>query len=195
MHLTDDQLLELTQNDKEHLAQCEACNQRALNLISMRNKMHLQPIIPDLTTNWSALKQVHQKQQQLILVKQVQQKVIFWRFSSLALAASIAAIAFWPQLTIQPTQNSYQSEQIVLTNWIEQNNQIQQQLALQLNDNLLSRDSFNQLQVQLNVIDESLQQAYLTNSSVNKKLELWQQRKQLVENSLLINKDSHIISI
>jgi hypothetical protein len=209
MHLTDEELFELNGLSKHHLAQCSQCNKRASILIEMRQQL-AQPAVkssmPDFSANWHSIKQAHHDQQQhkqKIVTIKTQRKATFWRFTSIALAASIAVMAFLPQ--VMTVNEDPLTDTSMLASWVEQNAQLQQQLEQQQleqlpNVDLFTRVAVNQLKVKLVDIDRSLQQAYLLNSSDEKKLKLWQQRKQLVEHSLqkinnLKLKKTHHISI
>jgi len=210
MHLTDEKLLELNESDSEHLLQCNECKQRAKVLIRIRQQLDQQicqnSTLPDFKASWQIVKQVHfevhQQRESLENIKttKAQHKITFWQVSSMMLAASLLIVAIFPHMKVNPELELPTANKIVLVKWIEENVQLQQLFEQQFNRNLLSRVSINQLQLKLANIDDLLQQAYFKNASDEEKLKLWQQRKKIIENSLLNIrnlklKNSHTISI
>jgi hypothetical protein len=191
MHLTDEQLLELDEVSKQHLEKCTECKKRANVLLSMRQQLSLEPEMPDFEANWKDIRHSYQIQQK----KTSEKKVIFWRFSALAFAAAFAFMAVLPLFNYDGINNVLHTDKVALADWVEQNRQVQLQLEQQLNANFLSRVQFNQLQMQLTPIDMSLQKVYLLNKPTSEKIQLWQQRKQLIENSLIKIQQPHITSI
>ncbi|MFT5294575.1 MAG: hypothetical protein ACI9YH_000581 [Colwellia sp.] len=191
MHLTDEKLLELDEVSKQHLEKCTECNNRANVLLSMRQQLTLQPEMPDFEANWQDIKHSYQIQQK----KTSEKKVIFWRFSALAFAAAFAVMAVLPLFNYDEVNDVFHADKVILAGWVEQNRLVQQQLHQQLNANFLSRVQFNQLQMQLTPIDMSLQKVYLLNKPTSEKIQLWQQRKQLIENSLIKRQQPYITSI
>lgn len=191
MHLSDNNLLELGKQERAHLQDCEICRERAKTILELRNNIvdsqqySAQP--PPWKDIQKSLYEVQKEQQ----IQQAEKKTAFWKITSLALAASLATVAIWSQLFNSSSENLFVNEQASLLALIEDNKQLQQQVALKQ----LNPADFKTLQTQLEVVDKALQQAYLQQLTEEEKLELWQLRLQILQYSLTTKKNSNILRI
>ncbi|KGJ98036.1 hypothetical protein [Thalassotalea sp. ND16A] len=198
MHLSDQQLLQLTTESNLHLQGCAVCKQRAAVLQSVRQQLKQPPKMPDLAMSWQKIEQTlsqqEQQDQQTAGIAKVKKQASLWRYSSFALAATLLALLILPLLNITNVERQPNDEGKMLSSWIQESNQLQQQLeALIKADAPLGLD-VEQVHYQLVVIDKKLQQAYLQNRPDNDKKQLWLRRKQIIETALK-PMPMHVISI
>jgi|GEM_PF-1411974 len=195
MHLSDEQLLELDESGKIHLMSCEQCRERAAEVLHIRAQLGQLNTVPAPQQSWLAIKADYQSQQRQQQQQQADKKLAFWRISSFALAASLAAVLIWqwPQLLERKGQPG--SEAIQMASLIDQNRLLQQQLNQQLVTRTLTSSANKQLQIALAAIDRALQQAYLQNASEEDKAALWLQRQKIIQESLKTPHNNQIIRI
>lgn len=191
MHLSDDELLEIDEPGKLHLAECGECRQRAKVLFELRNAISENIQAPVNAPPWSSLHQHLQAVQKEQRIKQVENRARFWRVSSFALAASLAVVVLWQGTFREDIKQLSGSEESQLIALIDTNKQLQQQVMLKN----LGGVEFKALQMQLEVIDKALQQAYLQELSEEQKAALWQQRQLILKRSLANKKESKILRI
>ena len=191
MHLTNEELCELDEVAKTHLRQCDACRQRASRLLEIRKHLAQTPKIPDLQASWLPVRQAFEERQQQQVIRAERRKAAFWRWSSLGLAASLMLVVLSP---VFQSPSELPAEQL-LNQWVTQNDRLQRQWQQQIGSDLLLQVNHRQVQLQLRLIDQQLLQAYLQNRSAREKLELWQQRKHLIEQSLLGKSAADTLSI
>ena len=193
MHLTDEQLLDLSKVDQLHLSECEECQQQLLCLKTIREQMATLPILKQPKDNWMEIQKLHKKRQQEQQLQKTHKKMNYWRVTSIALAASLTIVIFWPKSQLfQPDVNA-QNKQLALL--IEQNNFLQKQLNKRNTTFNLSNVDFNYLQSELNTIDQILQRAYLQQSSSEEKTRLWKNRQEIIKQLLSTTEQKKSIRI
>ncbi len=182
MHLNDQQLTELGENELSHISSCSLCKQRLTVLKQLRSgliSVDIPAPIQSLEEGWQALKlaqQVHQKELTIVKNKKNAQ---LWKFSSLSLAASIlfVVIFFGNHHTFSP-EVDHEAQLVAL---IEQNNLLQQQLVALQNDKKTAVDDYGLLRYQLTAMDKKIQQVYTDITPTEQKLALWLERQKTIE--------------
>jgi hypothetical protein len=177
-HLTDDQLLELEDIHQPHLTNCDYCQQRQQYISQIRNKLTAMPLL-------QAPAIIEQKINAQLFAKQPSigqssasiKKGFMWRTMQVSLAASIVvmvAISWW-RVTAPPITEDVYSALVLM---IEKNNQV---FSENNNDNGKPAVFIDmQFDDDLSGIETAIQNAYLNNSSPQKKLRLWEQRHELL---------------
>ncbi len=182
MHLSDEQLLEPNESGQLHIDQCEVCLHKMNNLNKMRQHFHSLSENSIATENWREIQKIQKERQQSLELKHTQKQLNRWKISSLALAASITAIMLWPVFQTTPKTPSVASQQ--LNQLIEQNRYLQQQLDDTSQYDYQTKVSYQLIQMDIQSVDQAIQRAYLQGADNELKSELWEKRKQLV-NQLL----------
>ncbi len=195
MHLTNEQLLELNEENREHLAQCEACCVRAKNLAAMRTK--LQDLTEQKPTldNWQQIKTSYQNQKHQQQIDLANKKVVFWKKISVAMAASLVLFLAGQNYVLNNNQQKSFNQALELAKAVESNDMVQNLLVSQLKNNSLNTMQVLSLQSELDNIDRKLQQAYLNKNSNEEKSTLWQQRRELIQSSIVADKKTEIMKI
>ena len=182
MHLSDEQLLEPSESGQLHIDQCEVCCHKMNNL----NKMRLHFLSSSkknlVMGNWREIQKVQKERQQSLELKRTQKQLNRWKISSLALAASLTAIMLWPVSQTTPKSPSIANQQLIQL--IEQNRYLQQQLDDTSQYEYQTKVSYQLIQMDIQSVDQAIQRAYLQGADNELKSELWEKRKQLV-NQLL----------
>ena len=187
MHLTDQQLIEDDYDENIHFSQCQPCQQRLEHLLVIRQQL-LDIVPPDHQIDqWQSIKQDFLSQHQP--PSSNKKKLNFWRLTSMSLAASLVLFA----ILLSPPFKDNPSQASDLEVLIAKNNQLQQQLVT-LNGQL-KLAGIKQLQFQLGQLDAVIQQAYFDQLSDDHKITLWQQRQQLISNTLINQQQSKIVRI
>ena len=193
MHLSDEQLLEIDAVGELHLSQCKDCQQRADNLLSVRNKLNELPLKILPSDNWEKIRYTYQMRNDEVKHKQNEKRITRWKISAFALAASLILAVIFPRTLIMDREAENTDQQLTLL--IEQNNLLQQQL-INLRPEIVSEsDSFNFLRSQFSVLDRSIQRAHIQKKSKKEKLELWQKRQELLKQWLTTKTPLNTISI
>lgn len=195
MHLTNEQLLELNEEDREHLAKCDACRVRAQNLTAMRAKLQNLAEQKPMSDNWQQIKASYQSQNHHQKINLANKKVTFWRNMTVAMAASLVLFMAGQNYLLNSNQQENLEQTAELTRLIESNNMIQGLLSSQLEGNPGDTMKVVNLQVELDIIDEKLQQAYLKKITNEEKSALWQQRQALIQSSIFADKKTEIMKI
>lgn len=182
MHLTDEQLLELDQSGHLHIEQCESCRQRASNLNDMRRAFQTMPDITLPPGGWQKIQKIQVERQQFTDLKRTRQQLTRWKIGSLALAASFLAVMFWPLAQSPSISHPVTNQQVSLL--IQQNKRLQLLLDDASQKDSQTKVSYQLLQLDLQSVDQTIQRAYLQGANNDVKSELWEKRKQLV-NQLL----------
>jgi len=191
MHLNDEQLLELSDENKHHLEQCKTCSQRAINLAQIRQELSILPVDAMPNKNWQAIKQQYENQHDKA---QPRIKVFrFWRVASLAIAASALLMIYMPSVNMLNTSEFSKDEQ--LANLIAENNQLQQQLFKSLNEKNNQQINVALMQSQLSLIDSSIQQAYIEEGAIDDLSKLWTQRLALMKNQFSRQSSPNTVNI
>ncbi len=203
MHLSDEQLLAPDKCNHFHLKQCQQCNVRYQHLTSIRGQIKQVVSSSDDMPNfnqdisWLQLKSSLEdakgltKTSPFIKVINVE-RTNFWRNCTVALAASLLLMVFIGFDNLSSSQHGLDSQHELLTQLINENNQLQKQVL-----NLNSAN--NQTKAQLALVsatiqqhDLSLQQAYLVNKADDEKIKLWQQRKDILKRATSSRKQTQI---
>jgi len=203
MHLSDEQLLAPDKHSHFHLRKCQQCNARYQHLTSIRGQIKqvvsrsddIHPFNQDHA--WQRLKLSLEdakgvtKTSPFIKVSNVE-RTNFWRNCSIALAASLLLMVFIGFDNLSSSQHGFDSQNELLTQLINENNQLQKQVL-----NLNSANNQNKAQLALisatiQQHDLSLQQAYLVNKADVEKIKLWQQRKDILKRATSARKQTQI---
>ncbi len=193
MHLTDEQLLEMTDLSMQHLSACRSCSARASNLKNIRQSLHQLNKQRLPISTWQAIQREAKARQQHNQITSIRKEMKDWKLTSFALVASIVAIFFWPiGKSFNPIEQSLNEE---ITHLIQQNKQLQQQLIDLSIRQRKNNVSFQLLQLDVLSMDSSIQRAYMDQTTSKQKLTLWRKRKQLIRRMLLINNDIQKIAI
>ena len=195
MHLTNEELLELNEEGREHIEKCDACRVRAKNLAAMRAKLQNLTEHKPMSNNWQQTKASYQSQNHQQQINLANKKVTFWRGITVAMAASLVLFMAGQNYLFNSNQQENFEQTAELTRLIESNNMIQGLLASQLEGNPGDTMKVVNLQVELDIIDKKLQQAYLKRITNKEKSALWQQRQALIQSSIVANKKSEIMKI
>lgn len=195
MHLTNEQLLELTEESREHLTQCDACRVRAKNLATMRAKLQNLTEQKPMLNNWQQIKASYQSQNHQQQINSANKKVTFWRGITVAMAASLVLFMVGQNYLLNSHQQENVEQAAELARLIESNNIMQSLLIVQLEDESMDDMKVVNLQIELDIIDKKLQQAYLTKNTNKEKSALWQQRQALIQSSIVADKKTEFMKI
>jgi len=195
MHLTNEQLLALNEKSREHLAQCDSCAVKAKNLTAMRTKLQGLAEQKPMTDNWQQIKASYQNQQQHQQIRLANKKATFWRNMTVAMAASLVLFLAGQNYLLNSHQLKKVEQTAELTRLIEANNIMQNLLAARFKGNSKDDIKVVSLQIELDIIDKKLQQAYLSKTTNEEKSALWQQRQALIQSSIVADKKTEIIKI
>ncbi|MBL4942635.1 MAG: hypothetical protein JKY81_13365 [Colwellia sp.] len=195
MHLTNEQLLELNKESREHLIQCDNCSIRAKNLSAMRGKLQNLAEQKPMSDNWQHIKASYQHQNYDQQMNLVNKKTTFWRNMTVAMAASLVLFMAGQNYFLNSHHQQNFEQTAELTRLIESNNIIQSLLVAQFEGNSVDAMKVVNLQIELDIIDKTLQQAYLKNISDKEKTVLWQQRQALIQSSFTADKQPKIMKI
>jgi len=195
MHLSNDELLELDDVGREHLAQCSQCQVRATNLAKIRNQFQNMPNVEPLSAGWQQIRASYQQELQHKALMAERKKVKFWQMVSGGIAASFILMSAWQYVKLPADQITITSQQALIAQVIQENNEIQQQL--------INKYAFGPsleyhrvgIQVELEHIDSKIQKAYLEKLSDQEKLRLWRQRHALLKTALENASQTHILKI
>jgi hypothetical protein len=190
MHLSDEQLLELDKSGHLHIDQCESCYQRVNNLNKIRLTFQTMPQNSLLSGSWQ---KIQNERQQSIELKKTRKELSSWKISSFALAASLTVVMLWPISQSPPTTQSITNQELDLL--IEQNRELQQQLDSTTQLNYLTKVNYQLIHMDIQSIDQAIQRAYLQKASDELKSELWEKRKQLVNQLLSRTKKIQTLTI
>jgi len=193
MHLNDQQLLELSQENNQHITECEACRAKAENLVQLRNQLSDLPQVEVMPDCWSEIQKAHNNNQQEKKLSQTRKQLGQWRLASFALAASLAVFVFWSNIESSPSTNSLMTESLVAL--IEENNELQRLLSNKTKNNYQTHVQYKLQKTDFNLIDQAIQRAYLQGASDLEKYNLWKARKNLMNKLLVETKKTQTIRI
>lgn len=195
MHLSDEQLLDSSQDFSEHISQCSECSNRLSNLESIRNRFQEHSFKMPVSGSWQRLQQEFLAQQHDKQLKHAQQKTAFWQRVCGAIAASF--IMAWMlgsfMLTGPEPGNIPLKGKIVKL--IAKNNDLQEKLTEHYVGEKADSYKVVSLMIELDVIDKKLQQSYLQNKSDSEKSALWIQRQKVIEAALVAVKQPQTLKI
>ena len=182
MHLNDDQLLDLNDEHKNHVNNCELCANRLENLKAVQDQLNSLPQLSIPNKSWQNLQLKHQVSQKNIQLVQHKKRMQRWKLSSLALAASILLVLLVPQLDDSNIPKNDLNQQVA--ELIEQNNWLQQELY-KTNLELESQQvDLSLVSAQLSILDTSIQQAYMEQLPATEVSKLWQKRLEIIKNKI-----------
>jgi hypothetical protein len=182
VHLNDQQLIDLGENERSHISACSVCRQRLEVLKELRTGLQNIDIpepVQSLEDGWQALKLAQQFHQKELTIVQQNKNAKLWKFSSLSLAASIllVIVSVGHNYTFSP-RGEHETQLALL---IEQNNLLQQQVVALQNDKKTAVDDYGQLRYQLTTLDQQIQQVYTDIAPTEQKLALWLKRQKTIE--------------
>lgn len=182
MHLNDYQLLELDERGKLHLNECLECSKKAENLAKIRQALGNLPIRELPNKDWQTLKQLHLSENNNVkYLFGIKKRKVSWAIS-LGIAASVLLMVYIPSMSIFESQ--LLSENQELFNLIEESNQLQQSLFNSTIGEESDQWEISLIQSKINLVDQSLQQAYLHRRSIDEISLLWNKRIVLMKKGL-----------
>lgn len=188
MHLNDKELLELDSEANSHLQNCAECMLRFQNRQAIRDLLKSMPMIPSSEDQWPLLERYFLKEVNQRKVIKENRKVIFWKWVSYSLAASLSAVLIGSIIylkSLNPVATDYNQ----LKNLIEENKILQQRLReINSSQQLVSIDLV-QLNSQLSKIDSAIQRAYQDKATVQLKKSLWIRRLEILEQMAALDID------
>jgi len=194
MHLNNEQLLELDDIAKSHLACCSDCRNKVKNIASLRMGLTKLPILKMPTNNWQQTKQAYLLQLKEQQAEKSKKEMKFWRAGALSMAASLLIVVLWemPKLSVNshmPPEKETQLSQLIAHNQLLQQ-EFSQRATASINSVYLV-----QLNEELSNIDKALQHAYAESVSNKEKEQLWQQRHKIIGQMLLATEQQKTITI
>jgi len=184
MHLSNDQLLELTNENKQHLLQCKQCQQKLDHLKTLRFNVRNQMENHQAPDQWQKIKDSFEAQQQEKQLHRFTKKVQFWKIASVAIAASFTLVVIWQTFNHHFLIDQYHEQTAQLNLLIKKNNAMQQIINDKLSKSGITNIRTINLQIELDIIDNALQQAYLQKVDTDKKSTLWRQRELILKETL-----------
>jgi len=181
MHLTDEQLLELDEHSTEHLISCEACKTRFKNLANTRRVLAESINHETTISQWKTIKNIAKAKQQSDELKLIRRYKNKWRIINFGLAASLIITFYW---TFDIAQNSVNAD---IDSLIAENKQLQQRLTNLTTISKLRNAEYQILRQNIVNLDIQIQQAYLYDTDKLFKKALWNKRKKIVQEILLLN--------
>ncbi len=181
MHLTDEQLMLASQGQgsseiKRHLSLCEICQARARTHQSLQEKLATFDSLDMPSDRWAVIAETHQAESKESLSIDKKDNSIFWKLSSFALAASLAAVLISGVFLESDNKLHDSTSSVSLAELIEENNQLQKELKGLSESSQLMISASKPLNNKLSRIDDELQRAYINGLSQAEKISLWQQR-------------------
>lgn len=194
MHLSDEQLLELHSQSNEpsasaarqHLIHCEACQFRFENVKEFRKTLAIETETTLPVLNWQAI--AHeinangnlQKQNNNSQVYFLGKKVKRLQMALLAIAATALIILAYPQIP----SNTHNELELKLAAIIKENHLLQGNFSQFKHVNNVQSVAYRKTERKLQEIDQQIQLSYLDRLSTEQKIALWDERKQLLIQSL-----------
>jgi hypothetical protein len=194
MHLNNDQLLEPTEEETEHLSTCDECQLRAENLNLIRSRLQSIPETSAPVDQWQKIRSDYYARLTPPELISARRSKAFWQVASVAIAASFALFMIWQSYYQSPDEN-VSSRDITFAALIKENNILQQQLTEQLKSLKAPNSKTAGLLVQLEVIDTKLQKAYLEKHSSEQKAKLWEQQQVLLRTTLSAIRQPDVIRL
>lgn len=172
-HFSDLELLELTNDNEQHLQVCSDCSERYKNLIGLRESASR---IAEVTPPKSILNGLLRSTEVAIS----QSAIRFWRYTSISLAASLVITISYLVLVVDGKEKE-QLDNLVLENQFLQTLVSEHGLGFEYSSN----ETLDILFYEIREADEELQRAYVDDASVESKILLWQERKLLMQKILV----------
>lgn len=194
MHLSDEQLLEPESEDLFHISECNQCKQRIEALSEIRQQLTDMPSATLPNNSWNKLKSEYQLRANIKKQAQNEKRLKFWRITSFALAASLVLAILAPSTIMRPMiEQPYQDAQ--LAHLIAENNMLQHKVLEMHSSSPMEPISLNLFYNQISMLDLSIEEAHMQNSSIQEKSELWDKRQTLLKRWLTKNTTSNTLSI
>ena len=192
MHLSDDDLLTLSDQHRKHVEQCAECAARLAMVERARKSLNSLPMLTMPNKGWDFVAKASLENVQRDEVKET--KTRFWQALSLGLAASLLVVVFSPIFSTDHNFNN-QYSRTEITKLINENNKLQAEIAAMKLDLIEEQAAYQILNAQLIEVDSSIQQAYLQKVSNEKKSALWKARRALIKAWLEDKNKTKMISI
>lgn len=196
MHLTDEELREFDNKNtdsitseisavnslEDHFTHCQACQTRLTNLQAFRKQLtqDTSEAIPKF--KWQDIERVlglAAETNSNILppnVFSLKQKVKRLQTALVSIAASLLVVLL---LSYFATQSEHDLE-LKLAAVINENKLLQKELGLFQGTNLVQTVAYQTTQIKIQEIDQKIQQSYLENLDTEQKIDLWNQRKEVL---------------
>lgn len=195
MHLSDEQLLDRSQDFSEHLSQCSECSNRLSNLESIRNRFQEHSFKMPVSGSWQRLQQEYLAQQHDKQLKYAQQKTAFWQRVCIGVAASFAMAWLLGSFIFTEVKHENLPMMTQTVKLIARNNDLQEKLTEHYVGEKVDNYKVVSLMIELDVIDKKLQQSYLQDKSDAEKNALWIQRHKVIEAALTAVKQPQTLKI
>jgi hypothetical protein len=194
MHLSDEQLRDLDSQSNEpslkdaqqHLLQCEACQNRIENIKAFRKTLAVETETAITVLNWQAIaheigaKGNIQKQDNSSQVSVLGKKVKRLQMALVAFAASVLILLAYPQFK----SDTHNQLELQLAAIIKENHLLQSNFSQFKHANNVQSVAYRTTERKLQGIDQQIQRMYLDKLSTEQKIKLWDERKQLLIQSL-----------
>ena len=193
MHLNDDEILELSEQNKLHLEHCSSCRKRADNLTSFRESLSKLPVKKLPNSSWEDIKLQYEITGQQNEIKEYKNRVLIWRHLSVALAASLLLVVIVYEGLGNYSPNS--TAELEIANLIEQNQLLQEALFISMNKTKGSEQGVAAIRYKINILDTHIQNAYLQNSPTKEISQLWARRLITLNEYLIHQNNSSLLKI
>jgi hypothetical protein len=192
-------------NVASHLRSCELCQARQQNLREFRGRVELDSrpgpntakpaweaiedvldaksdsrLLPDLTEK--TLESAAQGSSKIVALER---KVNKLSAALIALAACLALVIAYPLINPSSWFDDHStSMETELASTIAENNELQQRFSALTPDHVFQQVGYFRSKRNLQMLDKQIQLAYLEDQSIEHKIVLWEQRKQIILNML-----------
>lgn len=193
MHLTDEQLLEPNEQEREHIRKCDTCSLKANNLLALQHSLNELPELEPMAKTWQQLEQSISK---IAPPRRKQSKftLLVQRLSfQPALAASLLLVT--AVYLVSGVGERLQSQENEMAALVKQNQELQQALFLLIQQRDQAELTMAVTQYELSKFDEKLQQAYLQAVSKEELFKLWSERRSKLEVLHSQNQQRHLQQI
>ncbi|GAC27316.1 hypothetical protein [Brumicola pallidula] len=165
---------------KAHLVSCAICQSRLLNLQNFRQQLAQDTEVCMPSLQWQKIESEVDAENSKTQVLNLNQKVKRLQKAVLALAASVLIFLIYPNIF----NNSTNELDLKIAAIISENNKLQTDFSKFIQTNYMQLVAHETTQFRLQQIDQEIQLAYLNQMSTEQKIELWDERKQLLIQSL-----------
>jgi hypothetical protein len=194
MHLSDEQLHDIdSQSDEpfiheaqQHLMHCKACQIRIDNIKAFRKTLAVETETAIPVMNWQAIaheisaKDSIHKQDSNSHLGQIGKKVKRLQMALVAFAATVLILLAYPQFQ----NNTHNELELKLAAVIKENHLLQNSFSQFEHVSNVQSVAYRKTQRKLQEIDQQIQLTYLDKLSTEQKIKLWDERKQLLIQSL-----------
>jgi hypothetical protein len=165
---------------KAHLSSCAICQSRLLNLQNFRQQLAQDTEVRMPSLQWQKIESEVDAENNKTQVLNLNQNVKRLQKAMLALAASVLIFLIYPNIFY----NSTNELDLKIATIISENNKLQTDFSKFIQTNYMQLVAHETTQFRLQQIDQEIQLAYLNQMSTEQKIELWDERKQLLIQSL-----------